>query len=184
MARSRRPATQPRPGPDRRGGGPARPRSSGPDAPRIEPEDLRGEGGSGLCSRQGRRPGVLRLPGRPRAPIRDFCPLGVRHGPRHPAALAAARAADRHETFRPDAAAVGRRPAAEDLASPLGRTPPQARSRWPPPPPSTLPPISRAARKFSATLRPNSGRNRQPKLLTCSSTGIASRPPKRRAGCR
>ena len=180
VARSRRPAAQPRPRPDRRGGGAARPRSAGPERPRIEPEGLRRGGRSGLGSRQGRRPGVLRLPGRPSGRSRNPRALGVRPRHRHPAALAAARAADRDENSGPD---LRRRTAVDgrDRASQPGRTPPRARSRSPPPPPSTSPPIFPAARRPCSPSRPNCARNRRPKSSTCCSPKIASRPPKRRA---
>ena len=144
VARWRRPAAQPRPSPDSRRGSAAR-SGCGPERPRSEPEGLRRGGRSGFGGRQGRRPGVLRPPGRPSGPIRDFCALGVRHGHRPPAPLAAARAADRCEN--PGSFPAARRAHADGqgLATPPGQTPPQARSRSPPPPPSTSPPILRAA---------------------------------------
>ena len=181
VARPRRPAAQPRPRPARRRGGAARPGSAGPERPRIQPEGLRRGGRSGFGGRKGRRPGVLRLPGRPSGRSRNPRPLGVRPRPRHPAALAAARAADRDENPGPDPA-VARRPAGgQGRATQPGRTPPRARSRSPPPPPSTSPPIFPPLRHPASPSRPNCARNRRPKSSTCCSPKIASRPPKRPA---
>ena len=103
------PAAQPRPKPDSRCSGAAGP-GCGPERPRSQPEGLRRGGRSGFGGRKGRRPGVLRPPGRPSGRIRNSRPLGVRHGHRHPAALAAARAADRCENPGSDPALAGRRP--------------------------------------------------------------------------
>ena len=72
------PAAQPRPQPDCRRSGAARP-GRGPERPRSEPEGLRRGGRSGFGGRKGRRPGVLRPPGRPSGPSRNFGALGVRH---------------------------------------------------------------------------------------------------------
>ena len=66
------------PEPDRRRSGAAGP-GCGPERPRSEPEGLRRGGRSGFGGRKGRRPGVLRPPGRPSGPIRDFGALGVRY---------------------------------------------------------------------------------------------------------
>ena len=60
-----------------------------------------GRGRSGLGGREGRRLRVLHLPGRPGGRSRNPRPLAVRPRPRHPAALAAARAADRRENSGP-----------------------------------------------------------------------------------
>ena len=78
---ARRPAAQPRPRPDLRRGGAARPRSAGPERPRSQPEGLRRGGRSGFGGRQGRRPGVLRLPGRPSAPKPKFSRFGCSTSP-------------------------------------------------------------------------------------------------------
>ena len=125
LARSRRPAAQPRPRPARRRGGA---RSTWPwtPRPRIQPEGLRRGGRSGLGGREGRRPGVLHRPGRPGGRLRNFRALGVRHGRRPSAALAAARAADRDENSGPDPA-VGRAQAdGRGRATQPGQTPPPA----------------------------------------------------------
>ena len=145
LARSRRPAAQPRPRPDLRRGGAARPGLSDPNGLAASLKACAGEGDPVSAAAKAAALAFCRLPGRPSGRSRNPRPLGVRPRPRHPAALAAARAADRRRKswIRP----CGRR-AADDgqgRATQPGQTPPQARSRSPPPPPSTSPPIFPAA---------------------------------------
>ena len=79
LARSRRPAAQPRPRPDSSTRRPRLDLAVDPNGLAAEPEGLRRGGRSGFGSRQGRRPGVLRLPGRPSGRSRNPRALGVRH---------------------------------------------------------------------------------------------------------
>ena len=72
-----------------------------------------GEGDPVSAAAKAAAAGVLRLPGRPSGPLRNLCALGVRHRHRHSAALAAARAADRHENPGSDPAVAGRRTTAK-----------------------------------------------------------------------
>ena len=98
----------------------------------------------------------------------------------HPAALAAARAADRHENLgsrrlRSD----GGRAAATAGRPRLARTPPQARSPSPPPPPSTSPPISARRSEHPDRRRAQTARQTgRRKSSTSCSPKIASRRPK------
>ena len=153
----------------------------GPERPRSEPEGLRRGGRSGLGGRQGRRPGVFRLPGRPSGRSRNPRPLGVRHGHRHPAALAAARAADRDENPGPKSE-VGRGRAAAEARRPRlaerRRRRDRARRRLRPRPRRrSFPPLRNSDRRRAQTAR----RNRPRKSSTSCSPKIASRPPKRPA---
>ena len=120
LARCRRPAAQPRPRPDSRRGGAAGPGSAGPERPRIQPEGLCRGGRSGFGGRKGRGRWPFPPSRTPAPPIRNFSALGVRHGHRHPAPLAAARAADRDENPGSDLASpgAGRRPRPGDPAWP------------------------------------------------------------------
>ena len=154
----------------------------GPERPRSQPEGLRRGGRSGLRGREGRRLRVLRLPGRPSGRSRNPRPLGVRHGPRHPAALAAARAADRDENSgsRPcGRPAAVRRPRPGDPAWPnaaAGAIALAAASAL-----DLAADLSRRSEHPASPSRPNCGRNRRQKSSTCCSPKIASRPPKRPA---
>ena len=182
VARSRRPAAQPRPRPDRRRGGAARPGPCRPERPRGQPEGLRRGGRSGLSGRQGRRPGVLRLPGRPSGRSRNPRPLGVRPrpspsgcaGPR-PVPLIATKILD--PTLRSPGA--GRRPRPGDPAWPnaaAGAIALAAASAL-----DLAADLSRRAETLIAVapkLRAETGGR---KSSTCCSPKIASRPPRRPA---
>ena len=106
-----------------------------------------GEGDPVSAAAKAAAAGVLRLPGRPSGRSRNPRPLGVRPRPRHPAALGAAPAADRDENSGPNPAVSWAPADGQGRTIQPGQTPPRARSRWPPPPPSTSPLISRAAPK-------------------------------------
>ena len=101
VARPRCPAAQPRSTSPPRDSGAARPGSPDPNGLAAGLKACAGEGDPVSGSRKGRRIGLLRLPGRPSRRSRNPRPLGVRYGHRHPAALAAARAADRDENPGP-----------------------------------------------------------------------------------
>ena len=96
----------------------------------------------------------------------------------HPAALAAARAADRHENSGSRPCACRAQLDGQGRATQLGQTPPPARSRSPPPPPSTSPPIFPAAPNPHRRRAQTARRNRPRKSSTSCSPKIASRPPK------
>ena len=150
----------------------------GPQRPRSRPEGLRRGGRPGFGGRKGRRPGLLRPPGRPAGRSRNFGALGVRHRPRHPAALAAARAADRRRkswipTLRSPGA--GRRPRPGDPA-------------WPNAAAGAIALAAASALDLAADLsrrsehpdrrRAQTPRQTGPKSSTSCSPKIASRPPK------
>ncbi len=175
----RRPAAQPRPRPDCRRGGAARPGCADPNGLAASLKGLRRGGDPVSAAAKAAALAFCRLPGRPSRRSRDPRPLGVRPAssrirlrwPR-PVPLIATKILD--PSLRSDGG--GRRPG---LATPPGRTPPQARSRSPPPPPSTSPPILPAAPNtliaVAPKLRAETGRR---KSSTSCSPRIASRPPK------
>ena len=86
---------------------------SGPPRPwrrygAIPPAGRRASTQAGSATPRRGRLRVLRLPRRLNRRSRNLCAMGVRHRPRHPAALAAAHAADRDENPRPVLAIPGR----------------------------------------------------------------------------
>ena len=141
-------------------------RSAGPDSPLIEPEDVPREGGSGLCSKQDRRPGVLRLPGRESGRSRNPRSLGVRPRTRHRAALDAARAADRDRNPASNPSVAGRRSTANagrrGLAGRGRRRDRAGRRLRPRPCRRSCPPLQNPDRRRAQPARQTGGQNRRP----------------------
>ena len=92
----------------------------GPERPRSEPEGLRRGGRSGFGGRKGRRPGVLRPPGRPSRPKPKFWRFGCSTSSSPFGCAGRGPAADRCENPGSDPAVAGRgrRPRPGDPAWP------------------------------------------------------------------
>ena len=108
VARSRRPAAQPRPGPDRRRGGALDLALPDPNGLASSLKACAGEGDPVSAADKSAALVFSAFPDAPAAEAEILALWAVRHGHRHPAALAAAPAADRDESSRPGST-VGRR---------------------------------------------------------------------------
>ena len=169
------------PGRIRRRGGAARPGLSDPNGLAASLKACAGEGDPVSAAAKAAALAFSAFPDAPAGRSRNPRPLGVRHGHRHPAALAAARAADRDENSGPEPAVrrAERRPRPGDPAWPnaaAGAIALAAASAL-----DLAADLSRRSETLIAVapkLRAETGGR---KSSTSCSPKIASRPPKRPA---